>query len=282
MLKPVNYESPKQNFSGTICHFVAIKSNHTTNKYTYPVQAATKPTAPQFNVRVIGNYYYVPPSTTTTVDQYTGKENIITNPGYYKDERRIEVSIKNQQFTPYTDKNGNEHKLYYQVQFKGHFGDEWKTFYPFTFQSGSNRTTLTAPSNDYPPLFADSQIDFRVEAIIGQPGFNRYVYYEGGSQPMFYTDVISSGWSEVLTFTIPEPGVTSTLSPMQTTTSPSSSVTTGNRPSQSFDQAQSPDSMFTCPIFLIVVSALFTGVVVAVVLAIFRRQIKTKTYSRLV
>ena len=75
----------------------------------------TKPSVPQFSVKIVGNYYYVPPSNTTSVDQFTGKETTITTPEYYKNEREIVVTIKNQPFTPYTDTDGKEYELYYIV-----------------------------------------------------------------------------------------------------------------------------------------------------------------------
>ncbi|MCL1977393.1 MAG: hypothetical protein FWG55_04720, partial [Candidatus Bathyarchaeota archaeon] len=43
-------------------------------------QAGYKPSAPQFTVKLIDNSYDVPPSTTTTVDQYTGKETTAITP----------------------------------------------------------------------------------------------------------------------------------------------------------------------------------------------------------
>jgi len=243
-------------------------------------QTVSKPSVPQFSVRIIGNYYYVPPTTTTTIDQYTGKEITITTPGYYKDEREVEVSIKNQPFKPYTDVNGKKYSLYYHVQRKGHFGDDWQTFWASTFQSDSDYTILLDIYPYYLPLPGEAQLDFRVEAIVGQPvyWFDRYVYYEGGGQPQFFKDVVSSGWGEVLTFTVLEPGVASTLPPTQTTISPPSATNDGDGlgPSQLPDQTYPPWSVFTHPLFLLGGGILFGGVIVAVVMTLLRRQQKTK------
>jgi len=160
-------------------------------------------------VKLVNDSYDVPPSTTTTVDQYTGKETTITIPGYRVVQLKLAVTIKNQPFTSSTNEKGKSYRLYYIVEYKGHFGDEWERFMRVTFQSNSGYTTITRA----PPYYGDvpavgSQIDFRVEARIGEPGFWHYVYYEGDNEPYFYTDVVYSGWSSVLTFTVPDHGET--------------------------------------------------------------------------
>jgi hypothetical protein len=67
-------------------------------------QAGYKPSVPQINsIKFVDSSYDVPPSSTTTVDQYTGKETTTTKPGYHVEQTSIEVTIKNQPFTPYTN-----------------------------------------------------------------------------------------------------------------------------------------------------------------------------------
>ncbi|MCL2258007.1 MAG: hypothetical protein FWC14_07465 [Candidatus Bathyarchaeota archaeon] len=252
------------------------------------VYAISKPSVPQFSIRVIDDSYYVPPSTTTTVDQYTGKETMISTPGHTVEQRKREVVIKNQAFTPYTDADGRVYSLYYNVQVKGHFGDEWHTFSRTVFQSDSEYTVVA--NVGYAALPAPgSQIDYKVEAIVGrQFGSGEPVIgplsnvFSEDNHIVFRTlsDVISSGWSDVLTFTMPESGAITTLSPTQSTlVTPSSTVATGTDPSQSSDQTQTIESIFTSPIFLISIGAFFTGVVVTVVLMFLRRQLKTKNYE---
>ncbi len=89
-------------------------------------QTVTTPSVPQFTVKIIDNSHDVPPTQTT--DQYTGVTT--TQPGYHVDNRTIEVSIKNQPFTPYTNASGNKISLFYWIEFKGHFGDDtdWRIF----------------------------------------------------------------------------------------------------------------------------------------------------------
>ncbi|MCL2133973.1 MAG: hypothetical protein FWH37_00210 [Candidatus Bathyarchaeota archaeon] len=88
------------------------------------VQAVSKPSVPQFNIKLIDNSYDIPPITTTYIDQYTGKENTYTENGYHVSRKTLEVTIKNQPFTPYTNATGHEINLYYVIQFKGHFGED--------------------------------------------------------------------------------------------------------------------------------------------------------------
>lgn len=63
------------------------------------VEDISKPFAPEFTVKTVAHPYDVPPKTTTTIDQYTGKETTITTPGYHAENKSIEVQIKNQPFT---------------------------------------------------------------------------------------------------------------------------------------------------------------------------------------
>jgi len=139
------------------------------------VQATSKPSVPQFTVELFDYSYDVPTSTST--DSYTGVTT--TDPSYRVDNRSIAVTIKNQPFISYTNKEGYECKLYYNVQVKGHFGDdtEWQAFFYSSgqgFYGGDYRYAGFAQSNSgyttvssiiqYP---AGSLLDFRVEAFTG-------------------------------------------------------------------------------------------------------------------
>ncbi|MCL2643760.1 MAG: hypothetical protein FWD52_09735 [Candidatus Bathyarchaeota archaeon] len=234
-------------------------------------ESVSKPSVPQFSVRVVGDYYYIPPTTTTNVDPYTGKETTTTTKGYYQDEREIEISIKNQPLTPYTDTNGQKYSLYYKVQFKGHFGDKWQNFRP-TFQSNSEYTTVYSGQKYVPD--AGSQMDFRVEAIVGRwfgddepmlgPVSN--VYYEYNSI-IFYTvlDVVSSGWSGVVTFTVPAPGEAITLPP--TNTSPIDPPTLTPEPSTSDNFFSPPPQQTPWATYLLI--AIATVCLITIPVAIF-------------
>ena len=258
-----------------------------------PIQATSKPTVPQISsVKLVDSSYDVPPSSTTTVDQYTGKETTTTNPGYRVNSKTIEVTIKNQPFTPYIDEsykdpaygpNGREYNLYHKVQVKGHFGDNWKDFGGWVIQSNTGYTIVSGVFIDQVNVVnydAGSQFDFRVQASIG------YKYDEISGRLIFpYPGPVwvvvpteYSDWSRTQTFTIPD---SSSLSPpSQTTTLPSLTTTpdNGNNQPQMPKQLQPPKVIFTQPFFLLVISILFCGVTVAVVMVILKRQQKTQTY----
>lgn len=93
------------------------------------VQATSKPSVPQFSAKFIDNSYDVPPSNTTVTDPYTGKETTTTTPGYRAEKYDLEITIKNQPFTSYTNADGYEYNLYYDVQVKGRFEENWKVFH---------------------------------------------------------------------------------------------------------------------------------------------------------
>ena len=104
------------------------------------VQAELSP--PEFTVRLVAHPYDVPPTTTTTIDQYTGKEIVTTTPGYHVENKSIEITVTNQPFIPYTDAEGHLINLYYNVRFKGHFGEEsdWWQPYNKTIRNGITTT----------------------------------------------------------------------------------------------------------------------------------------------
>lgn len=167
------------------------------------VSGVTKPSVPEFTVKLVACPYDVPSTTTTKIDPYTGKETVITTPGYRVENRSIEVAIKNQPFTPYTDADGKEINLYYNVRVKGHFGEDWEELYPLykassnhPVQSSSEYTVLSLSAN-YPD---GAQVDFQVEAILG------YYYDAMAGRPTVPLYVLasadSSGWSSTQTLTI--------------------------------------------------------------------------------
>ncbi|MCL2868932.1 MAG: hypothetical protein FWF27_05775 [Candidatus Bathyarchaeota archaeon] len=178
------------------------------------VQAVDKPSAPQFSVKLVNNSYDVPPSTTT--DPYTGATT--TEPGYHVNAVRIVITIKNQPFTPSTNEKGGKYALYYESQEKGHFEDSWSLFKRATYQSDSGYTILESSTG----LAAGSQLDIRIQAVIGKPGGLNYVYYGDDNDdteryrgPYLYQDVVSSDWSSVQTVTIEYSG-SSTVPPSNT------------------------------------------------------------------
>ncbi|MDR0797829.1 MAG: hypothetical protein LBE70_03830 [Nitrososphaerota archaeon] len=200
------------------------------------VQAVPKLSVPQFSVKFIDNSHDIPPYNTTTTDPYTGKEIITTHPGFHVEKYDIEVTIKNQPFTPYTNTDGYNCNLYYDLQAKAHFGENWRSYssyYPFNriSQSDLKETIVTYTLSEdggflmKPP--SGGLLDFRVEAFTGY--WRNPTQYESASgfrDPIFVREESSSGWSSIQTITI----TYDSSSP-----SPSQAVTTSESPTTSVD-----------------------------------------------
>ena len=155
-------------------------------------QIMHKPSVPEFTLKLIDNSYDVAP--TTKVNPYTGKTE--TSRGYHvKCDPEIDIIIKNQ---PFTD-------LYYQVQTKGHFSQDWRTIGGWRMVAGDNLENqynqyqrqnysdqYTILRYDYNGnLPSEGQIDIRVQALIGYP-----VYIQYGSYSFNGT---ASDWSNIQT-----------------------------------------------------------------------------------
>jgi len=200
------------------------------------VHAAYKPSIPQFTVKLVDYSHDVPPSTTTITDPYTGEKTTNTNPGYRVDDFRIDITIKNQHFTPYTTSDGHVCNVHYSVQIKGHFEENWQTTAANIEQTDS-QYTLISRSNSY----ADgSQLDFRVQAAIG------YIIEEYRLPPAppdryFIAEVIGD-WSNIQTFTTHSGSLT--VAPSQTTNPSDPPTTDPNNPPQ-----QTPDQPYLIIIF---------------------------------
>jgi hypothetical protein len=170
---------------------MALAASSLVSVQAYVVDSITKPSVPEFSVQLVSHPYDVPPKTTTTVDQYTGKETTTTIPGYRVENKSIEVKIKNPSFTPYTiiQHTGYNHdtdeiynytydrnftvNLFYNVNVKGHYGNEWKSVggiasYPDGPQSNAQRdseyTIISVKTEDFPN---DAVLDFKVQAAVG-------------------------------------------------------------------------------------------------------------------
>ncbi|MDR2719978.1 MAG: hypothetical protein LBC03_04150 [Nitrososphaerota archaeon] len=248
-------------------------------------QTGYKPSVPQVIINFIDNSYEVPSSTTTVTDPFTDKDYTITNPGYFVGDRSLEVTVKKQPFTPYTDADGHKHNLRYTVEFKKHLdGNQgWKNL-TSSFQYEDQYTTITMQIGKYHfsgsgvdinSLPTGSQLDFRVKATV----VYSIPYYDPDHLAMHFTEYIvvaSSGYSSVQTFTLTSGTHSST--PLQTTTLPP--VSDGKNQPQTPDQTLPQNSIFTNPLFMLGIGVLFAGIVIAVVLMFSRRQLKTPpTYT---
>jgi hypothetical protein len=167
----------------------------------------SKPSVPEFTVNLVAYPYDVPSSTTTKIDEYTGEETVKTTPGYHVENRSIEIVITNQPFTIYTNDDGDEINLYYTVQVKGHFGDDWKSVETTYSSKGpqsnaqldSEYTIVSIEADEYP---SNAVLDFRVQALIGY-----YAPY-GRNAVIFGFEFFGqkSGWSNTQTKNLSEEG----------------------------------------------------------------------------
>lgn len=259
------------------------------------VQAVSKPSIPSFTLKLVEHPYDVPP--TYTKNPLTD-ETSMSSPSYHVENRTIEVTIKNQPFTPYKTSDDIQVNLCYNVSVKPHYSDEWR-YYPAMY----SQIPLIASKGDYSVLsfgpdvgafevngymearlygfgfnIPDSgQLDFRVEALIGYySSVQEYWPVPGGPFYKFAFFGESSGWSTVQTFTIPD---VSPLLPSQTSGSPQNPNTSSDNQPQPSDYFQSPRFVFQ-PSFLLWVGALlFVGVTVAVVMVFLRRHLKTPNFN---
>ena len=80
-----------------------------------PTPVYPKLLVPEFTVKLVDNSYDVP--TTHSIDPYTGQN--ITNPGYHVENKTIEVTVKNQPFTPFYAVDSFNASFYYNIRTKG-------------------------------------------------------------------------------------------------------------------------------------------------------------------
>jgi hypothetical protein len=173
----------------------------------------TKPSIPEFSVKFVGPPQNVP--TTYKLDIYTGKVVVDQN-GYLSDYSTIQITIKNQPFTPQTtqDKYSDYEwttNLYYNVQSKLHSSQNWSYWYPvdegFPKQSNSDYTVLTyswdgsligTASGHNVQIPSGAQMDFQMQAMNGyihRVVINQWVPYE------FFGE--ASEWSNTQTIATP-------------------------------------------------------------------------------
>jgi hypothetical protein len=236
---------------------------------------AAYPSVPEFSVAYVDHSYNVPVTHWTTTDPYTGEQINHSSGGEHVDNRTIDVTIKNQPFTPYKDPSSNQTVyLYYNVRSKGHFED-WNTA-----NSGHNQGGLQATTSTYTVVSFNigywnvpqgGQIDFQVQASLSYTANTYSGSCFTGSQT---TPVGTSDWSAAQTLTIGNP------TPSSSTPQP---ITTPNQPNPTFNPylptaspipPQSPTATPTQPNIL---TGVFSGsnweqtalIVMAVVIACF-------------
>jgi hypothetical protein len=175
------------------------------------VKPALAQSVPEFTLKFEAYPYDVP--TTYGIDPNTGK-NVTIEEGYHVRNESIVFTIKNQPIT----------NLFYNIRYKGHFGDGWTELYSYSQystesinnspgnlipQSNSGYTVITIPA-DY-PFVNGATIDFQVQALswvyvdvwvldhpMAPPPIGEIGHYE-----QHFTLDETSGWSNTQTMTFP-------------------------------------------------------------------------------
>ena len=145
-------------------------------------QPIPKPSVPEFTINQVDRSYDVPVTITYSTNPFTGEKVENRTGGYRVQNKTIDITIKNQPFTPIDLGNGSVIQLYYSVRAKGHFGD-WNDartdvgYYRMRVPSSSfNYTVATFIFGMYgwdPPV--GGLEDFQVKAEVGY----LYPHYQG-------------------------------------------------------------------------------------------------------
>jgi hypothetical protein len=115
----------------------------------------------------------------------------------------VNITIKNQPFTPYTDRNGNKINLYYLIQWKDNSSSGWQQDELPLTQSNSSYTVLPLALVRSGAPAPSGQVDFQVEAVIGYVTYIQGSVPQGQYIPPTYTGQMS-GWSNTQTVTVPK------------------------------------------------------------------------------
>jgi hypothetical protein len=186
---------------------------------------AANPSVPEFTVAYVDHSYDVPVTHWTTTDPYTGEQITHSSGGEHVDNRTIDVTIKNQPFTPYKDASNNTVYLYYNIRSKGHFenwnGDSDLGSHSQTgIQSTTSTYTVVSFNFQYWNVPQGGQIDFQVKSVTG------YTFYNSQSCGTQYQNTVGdSGWSNTETITIGNPTPATATTPPTPTQYPTSPPT---------------------------------------------------------
>ncbi len=188
-------------------------------------QTVNKPSVPEFTIKYVDHSYDIPPTYGT--DQYTG-EKIITKQGEHVDNRTVEITITNQPFTPFNDSSGHTVNHFFDVRYKGSYGEDWTTLcagqnqmaiyeggtiyktpyieYGYAIQNYADQYTKIS----YKLSPAKGQMDFQVQALEGYTEAYRDMYmYRTYVSFSFYGE--TSAWSNTQTISFPDGKVTTSF-----------------------------------------------------------------------
>jgi hypothetical protein len=252
----------------------------------------SKPSVPEFTVKYVDRSYDIPPE--YGVDQYTG-ETVVTKEGEHVEDRKVEITIKNQPFTPYTDPStGRLINLFYNVRSKGSYGQDWTELF------GGRRSQFLGQAD---PYFTDGypsqdsasqvtvvtigapskgQMDIQVEALKGN--VLSELTGEGGllvsiRQYTFYGE--ESGWSDTKSVTIGDAAADTIISDGTPTPSPTPTEAPTDTPT--IEPSHAPlgvhDSLNQSSLIAVCIGITGVAILVAVVLALNKSKQTKKATS---
>ncbi len=242
---------------------------------------ASQPSVPQFTVKLVDRSYDV--ETSYSTNPYTGET--ITNPGYHVKNFTIDVTIKNQPFTPITVSDGNTTGLYYNVQAKSQY-ENWSSSIS---SDGHNKYAVKASTSEYTVvtfivgsegwyLYDGTEVSVRVQAVTG---YSYNVWSMGGGILPIGTQfklLTASDWSNIQTITYGSPAQINTPAPTNQPVQPPPTANSTTEPTQTPTEPVQPDTQsdvllgFTWEhVALAVACAVIAVLVVALVLSRRRR-----------
>jgi hypothetical protein len=213
-----------------------------------PVNAQTvpKPSVPQLSVSFVNHSYDVPSTTTTTTNPYTGENVATIKEGYHVQNDSFVVSVRSQPLTIEGQVNGSSIRLFFRVQSKGHYSNNWEylTYVGDSLSlmytnNGYAQKTMQLDGNNGTTYYDNGennygydggvggqyggQVDFRAMAVIGY-----IVVVEDAVNPFNfrhpYHDMLvtlqSSDWSDIQSISVPDGKVTTYKSTNPTPTVP--------------------------------------------------------------
>jgi hypothetical protein len=202
-------------------------------------QSIPKPSTPEFTVKQIDQSYDVAPSTTT--NPYTGEPT--TTPSYHVSKLSIEVTIKNQPYTP-TTVNGNTTGIFYNVEAKSN-----KPHYAAGFE-GYNEYANRASSEDYTVVTVNVdnreggvweisrgiQVDIRVQAVVGYSYLVQgiHIFPEGNE----FVLLSAGDWSDPQTIVIGEENAIVEPTSVPASSTPTETAAPTSTPSQAVTQTE--------------------------------------------
>jgi hypothetical protein len=246
-------------------------------------QTIPKPSVPEFTLLVNDHSYDVPPS--GHVNLNTGQFE--KHEGFYMKNGSIELSIKNQPFTSFSDSNGYQINLYYSIRVKAHGTNNWHYFptdNPEEYVHADTSTYTTrvfkySMNNfeyrsgaffDYSTFPSNGRVDFQVEAFIGYLNATAEEYFQ------HLNEIHNSSSTQENDFVLEYVGQSSNLSSIQTAAIPAYAFTSPNptvAPTSS--TTGSTGNPISLPLNTLFVAVAVFLAIIALILLLVRRRSKS-------